>query len=86
MKTPTGANEGAGPLAVVLDGATLTARQYPTAGALVDLDGRSTAQLHADGPVAGTVSADSHLDNTSGSGHCTAVVSGGTGNVVCNPP
>jgi hypothetical protein len=86
VTTPTGANDGASPRREVLDGATLSARQYPTAGAVVDLEGRSTAQLHSDGPVTGTVSAGSHLDNTHGAGGCGGVATGGTGNVVCNGP
>lgn len=86
VKTPTGADEGAGPLAVVLEGATLIARSYPISGAVVDLEDRATARLHSDGPVVGTVSADSHLDNTYGSGSCAGVVTSGAGNVVCAGP
>lgn len=76
----------AGPLAVVLEGATLRARQYPVSAATVRLEGRSTAQLHCDGPVTGTVSGGSHLDNSYGAGSCAGVVTSGAGTVVCGAP
>jgi hypothetical protein len=82
---PAGSTAVGGPLVVLLDGATVSARGYPTAGAVVDLDGGSTALLHSDGPVTGTVSADSRLDNTSGVGPCL-VPTMAAGNVICDSP
>lgn len=73
-----------GPLHVELDGATLTASDYAVDGAVVELERGSLAVLHSDGPVGGTVAADSQLDNRRGSGSCAAVATSGSGNVRCN--
>lgn len=61
LKRPAGASDVGGPLSVVLEGATLYARQYPTASAAVLLTEGSSALLAA-AAVTGTV-ADSLLDN-----------------------
>jgi hypothetical protein len=83
LKRPAGSTAVGGPLVVGLEGASLNARQYPTGGAAVVLSGGSTALLHSDGPVTGSVSADSHLDNTAGLGPCF-VPTTAAGNVVCS--
>jgi hypothetical protein len=72
-----------GPLYVELDRASLSARDYAVDGVVVDLDDGAAAVLHSNGPVTGTVSATSHLDNSNGTGAC-AVATSGSGNVVCN--
>jgi hypothetical protein len=80
--TGTPGRTAPGPLYVALDGASLTAGDYAVDGAVVDLDLGARAVLHANGPVSGRVSADSHLDNSSGTGPCS-VETAGSGSVVC---
>jgi hypothetical protein len=83
VKRAIGSTATAGPLAAALDGASLDARAYPTSGAVVVLTAGSRAQLHSDGPVTGSVSADSRLDNTLGAGHCL-VTPAGPESVTCH--
>ena len=81
--TGTPGRTAPGPLHVALDGASLTAGDYAVDGAVVELDRAARAVLHADGPVTGGVSADSHLDNSRGTGPCSVETSG-SGSVVCD--
>lgn len=83
LRRPPGSAAVGGPLAVWLEGASLQGSQYPTERAAVLLTGGSTAHLHSDGPVTGSVSADSHLDNTAGAGPCL-VVTTAAGSVSCH--
>jgi len=53
--------------------------------ASVDLTSASIARLHSDGPVTGTVTGGSQLDNLHGTGSCSAVVVDGTSTVRCPP-
>lgn len=76
LKRPAGSTAVGALLGVALDAAALNARAYPTAGALVALTGGASARLHADGPVTGTVSGGSVLDNTLGAGPCLVTTSG----------
>lgn len=80
---PAGSTAVGGPLAVELQEATLSAREYPVSSAAVDLRDGATALLHSEGPVTGTVSADSRLDNTYGGGPCL-VTTTAAGSVTCN--
>ncbi len=67
-------------------GAVLDATRYPvSATATVDLGGASTARLHSDGPVTGTVANASLLQNLYGTGHCAGVVKDDTSTVTCPP-
>lgn len=83
VKRPAGAADVGGPLTVDLDGATLSAREYPVSGAVVALEAGATARLRSEGPVTGTVAGDSHLDNTAGAGPCLVSTTAG-GSVACN--
>ena len=56
-----------------------------SSGASVELTGASIAKLHSDGPVSGTVSGGSELDNLQGTGGCSAVVADGSSTVRCAP-
>lgn len=61
--------------AALATGALLNATAYEVSGgAAVTLTGGSIAKLHADGPVTGTLSGGSQLDNLSGTGVCADVV------------
>lgn len=83
LKRPSGSTAVGGSLLVGLARASLDAQQYPTAGAVVFLVDASQARLHSDGPVTGSVSADSHLDNLAGLGPCL-VATTAAGTVSCN--
>lgn len=83
LARPSGSTVVGGPLVTELSGATLDARDYPVSGALVDLDAGSTALLHSDGQVTGSVSGDSTLDNTFGAGPCLVTTTAGA-KVLCN--
>ncbi len=64
--------------------AVLNAGAYEVSGgASVALSGASSAKLHSDGPVSGTVSGGSQLDNLLGAGDCTAVAADGTSKLSC---
>ncbi|MFO0585051.1 MAG: DUF2807 domain-containing protein [Anaeromyxobacter sp.] len=66
-------------------GATLHGYGYVVSvDATVDLTDGAVAELHADGPVSGTVKAGAVLENA-GDGLCTAVVTSGGGTVSCHP-
>lgn len=78
LKRPAGSTAVAPPLAVVLDAASLDATAFPTAGALVALTAGSTARLHSDGPVTGSVTGGSHLDNLLGTGPCDVTTTAGS--------
>jgi hypothetical protein len=73
-----------GPLHVALDGASLFAGDYAVDGAVVALARGSNAVLRSSGPVMGSVSVDSRLDNSGGTGSCAGVVTSGAGNVTCH--
>jgi len=65
---------GGGRIEVVASDAAVDAGSYPVSeGALVDLSSGSRAELHSDGPVAGTVRGGCTLENF-GSGLCNGVI------------
>jgi hypothetical protein len=65
-------------------GANLNATSYGVSGgAAVQLSGGSTARLHSDGPVSGTVAGGSLLENLQGTGSCAAVAVDGTSTLSC---
>lgn len=75
LRRPAASAEVCPALAAVLQDADLDATagsDYVTDGAAVTLGGRSEARLHSDGPVRGSVSAQSTLENA-GTGSCAGV-------------
>jgi hypothetical protein len=84
LRRPAGSTAVGGALQVVLeDRALLDATEYPTAGAAVALAGRSSAKLHSEGPVTGTVSDESRLDNLRGTGPCLVTTTSPGASVAC---
>lgn len=86
LKATAGADPG--PLLTVrLSAASLDAigaePDYVTSGAAVTLAGRSAAKLHSDGPVTGSVSTQSTLDNLQGTGSCDGVLGAPGAHVSC---
>ncbi len=76
---------GGGRIEVVADDATVDAGTYPLGeGALVTLTSRSRAEVHSDGPVAGSAAAGSTLENF-GSGTCAGVVADAGATILCPP-
>jgi hypothetical protein len=74
----TVAGPGGGRLQVVADHAFVHAASYPVSdGALVTLTSAALAEVHADGPVTGSVGGGSTLANL-GTGTCAGVVASGT--------
>lgn len=67
-------------------GGLLDATGYAVSNAAqVELSGASVARLRSDGPVSGTVTDRSQLDNLQGTGGCTAVVADGSSTIRCPP-
>ena len=65
-------------------GAALDASAYGVSvGAGVQLSGSSVAKLDCDGPVTGTVTGGSRLDNLAGAGSCSGVTADGSSTLSC---
>jgi Putative auto-transporter adhesin, head GIN domain len=65
-------------------GAVLDASAYGVSGgASVQLSGGSAAKLECDGPVTGTVTGGSELDNLAGAGSCAGVSADGSSKLSC---
>jgi putative autotransporter adhesin-like protein len=66
-------------------GAVLDASAYGVSGgASVQLSGGSVAKLECDGPVTGTVTGGSELDNLAGAGSCGGVSTDGSSKIACH--
>jgi hypothetical protein len=57
-----------------------------TQAAYVELSAGARLQLHADGPVLGTATGASTVDNLAGTGSCAGVDLSGGATAACNPP